>query len=74
MTLEKYPQEANISSTRDSVLDIEPAAHEVPLADVPKGRWDRSWPVIACGAGLFSDGKPKNIRVLAGGLPSRMIY
>lgn len=28
----------------------------VPLEDLPKGRWERSWPVIACGAGLFSDG------------------
>lgn len=29
---------------------------EVPLDAVPKSRWERSWPVIACGAGLFSDG------------------
>lgn len=28
----------------------------VPLDQVPKGRWERSWPTIACGAGLFSDG------------------
>ncbi|KAH0558685.1 hypothetical protein GP486_004668 [Trichoglossum hirsutum] len=27
-----------------------------PLDGVPKGRWERLWPVIACGAGLFSDG------------------
>ena len=27
-----------------------------PLENVEKGRWERSWPVIACGAGLFSDG------------------
>jgi hypothetical protein len=27
-----------------------------PLEDVAKGRWERSWPTIACGAGLFSDG------------------
>lgn len=26
------------------------------LANTPKSRWERSWPVIACGAGLFSDG------------------
>lgn len=26
------------------------------LTNVPKSRWERSWPVIACGAGLFSDG------------------
>ena len=24
--------------------------------DVPKSHWERSWPTIACGAGLFSDG------------------
>lgn len=28
-----------------------------PLEDHQKTRWERSWPVIACGAGLFSDGK-----------------
>jgi MFS family permease len=26
------------------------------LAATDKGRWERLWPVIACGAGLFSDG------------------
>ena len=30
--------------------------HEVPVDAVPKSRWERSWPTIACGAGLFSDG------------------
>ncbi|KXT12803.1 hypothetical protein AC579_1822 [Pseudocercospora musae] len=30
---------------------------EIPaLEDVRKSRWQRSWPTIACGAGLFSDG------------------
>lgn len=29
---------------------------QIPLDALPKGRWERSWPVIACGAGLFSDG------------------
>lgn len=27
-----------------------------PLVDPTKSRWERSWPTIACGAGLFSDG------------------
>ncbi|MCJ1312540.1 hypothetical protein MMC25_006214 [Agyrium rufum] len=27
-----------------------------PLDDENKSRWERSWPTIACGAGLFSDG------------------
>lgn len=30
--------------------------NRVPLDAIPKGRWERSWPTIACGAGLFSDG------------------
>ena len=34
----------------------ETAIHGAPLEDVQKGRWERSWPTIACGAGLFSDG------------------
>ena len=28
----------------------------VPLENIEKSRWERSWPTIACGAGLFSDG------------------
>ena len=28
----------------------------VPLEQVEKSRWERIWPTIACGAGLFSDG------------------
>lgn len=32
-----------------------------PLADIPKSRWDRLWPVMACGAGLFSDGYINNV-------------
>lgn len=34
----------------------------VPLDQIPKGRWERSWPVIACGAGLFSDGYLNGVR------------
>lgn len=29
---------------------------EAPLENTRKSRWERSWPTIACGAGLFSDG------------------
>jgi hypothetical protein len=32
------------------------AEAQIPLDALPKTRWERSWPVIACGAGLFSDG------------------
>ena len=31
------------------------------LAEVPKSRWERLWPVMACGAGLFSDGYINNV-------------
>ena len=30
--------------------------HSAPLENPEKGRWERSWPTVACGAGLFSDG------------------
>ncbi|KAF9697980.1 hypothetical protein EKO04_004532 [Ascochyta lentis] len=33
----------------------------ISVANVEKGRWERLWPVIACGAGLFSDGYLNNI-------------
>ena len=28
-----------------------------------KGRWERLWPTIACGAGLFSDGYLNSVRI-----------
>lgn len=34
------------------------------VANVEKGKWERLWPVIACGAGLFSDGYLNNVRRL----------
>lgn len=40
----------------------------VPLEDLPKSRWERSWPVIACGAGLFSDGYLNGVRSLGANL------
>lgn len=32
-----------------------------PLADSGKTLWQRLWPVMACGAGLFSDGYINNV-------------
>lgn len=32
------------------------------IAQTEKNRWERLWPVIACGAGLFSDGYLNNVR------------
>ncbi|KAF2242258.1 MFS general substrate transporter [Trematosphaeria pertusa] len=37
------------------------AARRGSIAQTEKGRWERLWPVIACGAGLFSDGYLNNI-------------
>lgn len=31
------------------------------LAEVHKSFWQRLWPVMACGAGLFSDGYINNV-------------
>jgi hypothetical protein len=47
----KLPASTDYDTDREHV-----AGRDAPLAEIPKGRWERSWPVIACGAGLFSDG------------------
>ena len=39
------------------------------ISATEKGRWERLWPVIACGAGLFSDGYLNNVR-----LPTRTVH
>ena len=37
--------------------------HADPLAELPKTRWERLWPALACGAGLFSDGYINNVSI-----------
>lgn len=53
-------QVANMSSKPDSEpqeSSLKVIVDESQLEDTPqKSRWQRSWPTIACGAGLFSDG------------------
>ncbi|KAL9113918.1 MAG: hypothetical protein Q9227_002052 [Pyrenula ochraceoflavens] len=46
-------KESALSPYADSV---ERTGSDIPLDQTPKSRWERSWPTIACGAGLFSDG------------------
>lgn len=54
----------SFTGAREKALDIpvsdsaEPgtARDGVRLEHIEKSRWDRIWPTIACGAGLFSDG------------------
>ena len=36
--------------------DQQHAPDGVPLEHTEKSRWERIWPTLACGAGLFSDG------------------
>lgn len=36
---------------------------EQPLENTGKSRWERTWPTIACGAGLFSDGYLNGVRI-----------
>lgn len=47
------PEESTLKSPEleGGVIDDAP-----PLENTQKSRWERSWPTIACGAGLFSDG------------------
>lgn len=36
-----------------------------PLAATSKTKWERLWPAMACGSGLFSDGYINNVRKLS---------
>ncbi|CAG7942420.1 unnamed protein product [Penicillium salamii] len=47
----QYPKD--MSEKDQTPLEV---GQGIELENVEKGRWERSWPTIACGAGLFSDG------------------
>jgi hypothetical protein len=55
--IEKQPDSYDNNNAKD---DVERRAS---VARTEKGRWERLWPVIACGAGLFSDGYLNNVRL-----------
>ena len=49
---EFIPEDPSLKTSEFNGASVE----ETALEETPKGRWERSWPTIACGAGLFSDG------------------
>lgn len=56
-------QDSEMKDTEKGPTPLEEAPVEiVPLESPQKGRWERSWPTIACGAGLFSDGYLNGVR------------
>ncbi|KAF2713402.1 MFS general substrate transporter [Pleomassaria siparia CBS 279.74] len=55
-------KEIESHSDNPAVIDhTTDAPRRASIAGTEKGRWERLWPVIACGAGLFSDGFLNNI-------------
>jgi hypothetical protein len=48
----------------------DPQTNIDPLAEIPKTTWERIWPALACGSGLFSDGYINNVRALSSPLIS----
>ena len=63
MATDKIIDEGYLSADRRQSI------HEVPLDATPKSRWERTWPVFACGAGLFSDGYLNGVYVELSILP-----
>lgn len=62
----EYNAPADEKKAASPQLDADVEVHRVPLDAVPKSRWERMWPVIACGAGLFSDGYLNGVRRACG--------
>lgn len=50
------PEKLEHERSNESVEEPLTPRRDSSLEPIEKGRWERLWPVIACGAGLFSDG------------------
>ncbi|DAA73406.1 TPA_exp: Uncharacterized protein A8136_4815 [Trichophyton benhamiae CBS 112371] len=50
-----------ITKSDASIDAVSNQGQEHRLENPEKSRWERSWPTIACGAGLFSDGYLNNV-------------
>lgn len=62
MSAHSEPQ-FSLAQEKGSAPVEETSIEPPPLEEVRKGRWERSWPTIACGAGLFSDGYLNGVSV-----------
>ena len=51
------------SATAASDTSPVPELNEDPLASIPKNKWQKIWPVLACGSGLFAEGYVQSVRV-----------
>lgn len=51
------------SATATSDTSPVPELNEDPLASIPKNKWEKIWPVLACGSGLFAEGYVQSVRV-----------
>jgi hypothetical protein len=60
-----FGRKNNVDAQVDSGSDSNNLAAVDPLAEVPKTRWERIWPAMACGSGLFSDGYINNVSLVA---------
>ena len=54
-----------MSTEGDTVADIESPEHHPQT--VSRTQWEKLWPVIACGAGLFSDGYLNGVSIKSEG-------
>ena len=60
--MKMFGRKNDVAETQvDSGSDSNNLANVDPLAEVPKSRWERIWPAMACGSGLFSDGYINNV-------------
>ena len=62
MALDDYDQGQTPVKKESETQETFGATDVLPLDSLPKTRWERSWPIIACGAGLFSDGYLNGVR------------
>jgi hypothetical protein len=51
-----------------AVDDVPPSGEltEDSLASVSKNKWEKIWPVLACGSGLFAEGYVQSVYFLPG--------
>jgi hypothetical protein len=59
--------EENAQAPVISDSEIPHAQNTDGLVESSNNRWERLWPVMACGAGLFSDGYINNVSRIAYG-------
>lgn len=60
LNMNLFPKKEPQASVTDTAPELNSGD---PLSTIPKNKWEKIWPVLACGSGLLAEGYVQSVRL-----------